>query len=42
LSLPDRRAARTTVGTPDFGGSCALTFFEPHRGEDPVGRQLRS
>jgi hypothetical protein len=21
------------VGTPDFGGSCALTFFEPHRSE---------
>ncbi len=31
--LPDRRSARTTVGTPDFGGSCARTFFEPHRGE---------
>ena len=21
------------MGTPDFGGSCARTFFEPHRGE---------
>jgi len=30
--LPDHRSARTTAGTPDFGGSCARTSFEPHRG----------